>query len=340
MNPRTCRVILLVMGSVGWILASVLGTLACLLAADARGHDVPWQILGAMVFGPMLASIPVGITLLAAHGAFGENTSSEKRLLAAKQNLHEQLSGKINWRWVALAGLCGLEMLVLPLSVVAAGVGDFSLILSIPLNTSLVLAILLTACIPYQRRASIALCGIHLIGIAIAAIAAAIEIESVMVSGACLLFTGVALALVGPRPGAARIFFAASTVAFIATSFLVIALGRVGQRQAEAPLVAAMVAYEILFAPIGLMVLYHMFSRRESPAPRRFGIHHVFGPLAVAGVALAVAGVAYFADDDARVFITVCLGALAVCGVALAVGAGGWAGSSGEMQPAAKTKLA
>ena len=153
MASRTSLSVLAVMSPIGWFLACVLGVLACMLAFDAPGHKIPWMILGALVIGSMLATIPVVATALAAYDVLGR--TSERK-------------GTISWRWVAVTALCCLEALVLPLTLVAAAAEDDTLVVSIPFNLVIVTSAVLLACWPYQRRAAIAICVIHIFGIVIA----------------------------------------------------------------------------------------------------------------------------------------------------------------------------
>ena len=81
--------------------------------------------------------------------------------------------------------VCGLETLMLPLTVVAAAEEDDSLAISIPFNLVIVTITVMVDCLPYRKRVSILLCTIHFIGINIATLAAAIDIKLVIVSGQC-----------------------------------------------------------------------------------------------------------------------------------------------------------
>ncbi len=182
------------------------------------------------------------------------------------------------------------------------------------------------------------ICAIHLTGIAIATFAAAIEIESVIVSGPFLLISGIVLALVGTRSWTTRNLFAFSTVAFIVTSFLVIAIGNVRLREAEAPLFAAMVAYQILFAPIGSWLLYREISERKSPSRGQFGLIHLIAVMVIICLASGLAKLAYSVDDDLWIAVAVGLGALVMAGNAAAIAAGGWAEWFGDKLRLPKTK--
>lgn len=339
MSRSTSRIVLIAMGAMGWVLACVFGVLACLLAFEARGRDVPWQILIAMVLGPMLASVPVGITLLAAYRGFGRHLPA-KSVPQTKPVWDDKSGDGVSWRWIAFAILCGVEAMVFPLTLLAAVADDDTLMLSLPLNMSLVMVILLVGCLPYRRRASIALCTIHLIGISIATMAAAIEIQSVIVTGWFLMATAIALPMVGTRSGAARVVFGLSTAAFIVTAFLVIALNNVGQRAAEAPLFAAIVVYQVVFAPLGLLVLYREFSDRELPLRAQFGLKHLLAAMVVVCIASAMASPAYFTDDGVRAGVAALLGVLMLGGIAGAIGAAGWTKWSGDTLHLQKAKPA
>ncbi len=317
MSPQTSRMILLGMSSVGWILACIFGALALMLIGDARSHDVPWQILGALVVGPMLAAVPVGFTLFAGYRAFTQLPLAKPAKLVECGWLTES----DHWRWPALAILGSIELVVLPLSLFAAFADEHSLLISIPLNLALLAAMFVVGCIPYRRRACIAMCGLHLIGIALAAVAAAIEIESVVISGPLLLATGITLAVVGSRPRLAGLVYGFSTVAFIMTSFLVIAIGHVSQRQAEAPLTSAMVAFEVMFAPLGLLIIYSELAGKRVQLAPQFGLRQLMGALSVFCGALALAGLNFAVADEVRVAIAGVLAGLVVVGLMVVSGA-------------------
>lgn len=359
------------MAALGWMLACVLGVLTCMLAADARGNDAPWQILGALVLGSMLAVVPVGVTLFAAYRAFGGTpparvaigewrwtvlavlcgveflvlalsvvaaaADDDSLLFSIPFNLAIVIAGlivgcwpsketatRLSRRWTAFLVLCGVEFVSLVLTVLAGVLDDDSFLVSIPVNVIIVFAAVLVGCWPFRRRATIVLCLIHLIGCAFATLAAAIEIESVVVSGFLLVFTALALAILGtPRP--ASILFALSTMVFAVTSFLVIAIGGFNQREADAPLFAAMVAYQILFAPIGLFALYRAFSQRGLPTRVQFGLRQMLGAMVVVCVAAAATRLALSLDNDLQVAVAVFVGALVVAGIAVVFAAEAWA---------------
>jgi hypothetical protein len=149
-----------------------------------------------------------------------------------------------------------------------------------------------------------------MIGLAIATIAAAIEIESVVMSGIMLTFSGIAVACVGTSPRAARVVFAASTVLFIVVSFLVIALGEVGPNEADQPLFAAIVAYQVLAFPLGLRLLDQGYGEPGLLSRRRFGIRHLLILMTLVGVAIGIARVVYSLDDDIQIAIASGLAAL------------------------------
>ena len=314
MTRRTGRYLLIGMGAVGWFLASVFGVLVCMLASESQTDNVPWQILGALVLGSMVATIPLGIIAYAAARAF-PGILPASRLSASNPNGsgHRKLDAR--WRWTVFAALCGLESLVLPLSFVAAAADDDTLLLSVPFNVAIIAAAAFVAFSRRRQRALSGLCIVHLIGISGATIAAAIEIESVIVSGLVLIVTGIALAALRAPPNASRLVLAISTISFIVISTLVIAIGGFGPYQAEGPLFAAMVAYQILFAPVGLWILYGGTVDRTLQFRPQISLRQILSATLIFSVACGLARLAYSVDQNWRIAMAVGLGALVAAGV-------------------------
>ena len=220
-------------------------------------------------------------------------------LSPSKSNGNDRSGRVVNRRWTTFAALCGLESLVLPLTVVAASINDDSLVLSIPLNLLIITALVLVACWPYRNQSAIALCTIHLITIVIATFGVAVDIESLVLSGPLLLITGIALPLVGTGPRMTRILCAVSTVAFVLTLLAISDAGK-------AALFTATVVYQMLFAPVGLWLLYYEFSKRKLSMRRQLSLKHVLATTVIVCVACALAKVAYStADDDLLIAIAV-----------------------------------
>jgi hypothetical protein len=327
------RYVLVVMGVVGWITAGVLGTLCGLMSS---GGFFAWNLLVALAVGLIWAAVPVLILVFVALRAFGGLPSPDKSSLpAAEEHRTDELPVALGHshrvgnsvapfrvRVVALAVLGAVEMLALPLSIVAAMHDDDSLLLSVPFQGILIVAGVLAVFAPSWQRVSRALCGIHLIGLAIAMVAAAIDIESVVMSGVLLTISGIALAWVGKSPHTVRVLFGASTVAFIVVSFLIIALGNVGPNEADEPLFTAIVVYQLLAFPVGLR-LFHPGSRDAGLTSRpKYGIRHLLILMTWAGIAVGIARIVYSLDDDIQIAIAAGLAGLEVLGICTVMIAG------------------
>jgi hypothetical protein len=169
-----------------------------------------------------------------------------------------------------------------------------------------------------------------LVGIAIATFAAAIDIESVVVSGPPILINGIALSAIGTRPRTMGNIFCLSTIAFVVISFLVIFFGQLGPDDAQGPLFAAMVAFQLVFAPIGVWVIYGEAAGRHLPRRLRFGLRQMLAAMVIVCVASGLARLAYSLGDEMRIAVAVGLGTLVIVATAGAVGVWEWIRGAGQ----------
>lgn len=320
MHPRTALGVLAVLAPTGWLLACVFGVLVCFLSLNAAEHQIAWQILTALVLGSMLSVFPIGLSAFVAVAAFTESKEG-----GAPWHFGANVgTNRVSWRWTTFLALCGLELLVFPLTLVAGAVNDDTFLLSIPFNATLLTLIAVVGCWPHRQKAAVVICAIHILGMLVATVAAAIEIESVVVTGFILMLTGIALASVGVRPHALRLGFALSSVAFIIGSFLVIAIGGVSQYQAESPLYAAMVTYQIFFTPLGLLLIYREVAARPLLLSSQFGLKQLIAVMALVCIAAALGRAAHSNETDLRLVVALAVSLLTLGGMAAAIAGGGW----------------
>jgi hypothetical protein len=305
------------MAALGWVVACVLAVFSLLLMMEGRHHDLPWQFLASLVAGMILASLPLSLTLLAAHWAFRQQSASGPSI-PPKPRSEKPTEETIHWRWVILAILAGVEFFALPLSFLAAAADDDSLALSIPLNVIVIGAAVLVALAPSIRHASIVLLVLHLLGIVATTICTAFEVESVALAAPLLLVSGVSVAAIGRRPAASRIGFGLSTIALVVGATLWIVLGGISKRQAEGPLFATLVIYQILFVPLGLWSLYRTLDVSSAVGRVQFGLKHLLVMMLIVCAAAAVAGMPWSRDNDVRVLVASGLGVMVV-GAILAI---------------------
>ena len=75
-----------------------------------------------------------------------------------------------------------------------------------------------------------------------------------------------------------------------------------------------MVAYQILFAPIGLLVLCYQLFDRKLLFHAPIGLKQMLATMMIDCVASAISKFAYFVNDDQRAAVAVGLGELVVAG--------------------------
>ena len=108
------------------------------------------------------------------------------------------------------------------------------------------------------------MCVIQALGIAIGVVVAAMEIESIIVSGPVLSLLGLAIALNWRRSRSlATLAYGLSPSLLSLLVFALINIMEWGPREATTPVMMLLLAYEILFVPLGLAALYGTLADLE-----------------------------------------------------------------------------
>jgi hypothetical protein len=164
------------------------------------------------------------------------------------------------------------------------------------------------------------LCSVQMLGVCGAVIAAAVEIESILITGPIFSVLGLVAAFwsVVCRSGPGLLFgLSASLISF----FLLVLIPTLNwsPNDAQFPVTAMLFCYQVFIIPIGLVALYQMLAKpieRERARPWQFSLRSLVLLTALVAIGSAVTKIAY--DVGAAVLPTIAVG-LAVASVIAAV---------------------
>lgn len=168
------------------------------------------------------------------------------------------------------------------------------------------------------------LCGLQILGVSGAVIAAAIDIESIVVTGPVFSVLGV---LVAPGSLASRSAFNAifglSAVAMSLSCLIWIASLSWSPDDAQKPVTTVLICYETLILPVGLLALYRTLVPRVASVTAnarswQFSIRHLLTTTFVVAVMLAAGKVGFEHGNNVRLGIAIALSAGSVVGIAVA----------------------
>ncbi|MBC7856967.1 MAG: hypothetical protein IAF94_26355 [Pirellulaceae bacterium] len=137
------------------------------------------------------------------------------------------------------------------------------------------------------------LCIAQLLGIAGSAIAATVEIESIVATGPIFSIVGL-LAAVGcvVSRSPANLFFGLSTPVFSLCIFFWIFTNSWSPQQASVPVSSTILGYELAMVPLGLYALYHTAAPAAKPLlqrPWQFNLRSLFILIFIASLTLGAA---------------------------------------------------
>ena len=161
------------------------------------------------------------------------------------------------------------------------------------------------------------LCIALLLGIAGSAIAATMDIESIVATGPIFSIVGLAAAvgcLVSRSP--ANLFFGLSTPAFSLCIFFWIFLKSWSPQQASVPISSVILCYELFVVPLGLYALYRTLApQTNSHRNWQFNLRSLFVLILIASLTLGAARPFLHFDDNLRRSIALVICVLTVFGV-------------------------
>jgi len=137
------------------------------------------------------------------------------------------------------------------------------------------------------------LCVAQLLGIAGSAIAATVDIESIVGTGPIFSLVGLAVAVgcvISKSP--ANLFFGLSTPAFSLCIFFWIFTKSWSPQQAAVPVSTTILGYELLLVPLGLYALYRTLApaaKTRSARPWQFNLRSLFILMFIAALTLGAA---------------------------------------------------
>ena len=146
---------------------------------------------------------------------------------------------------------------------------------------------------PLLSRISVILCIALLLGIAGSAIAATVEIETIVATGPIFSVVGLLVAVgcvVSRSP--ANLFFGLSTPAFSFYIFFWIFTNSWSPQQAAVPVSSTILGYELLMVPLGLYALYYTAAPAAKPLSQRpwqFNLRSLFILIFIASLTLGAA---------------------------------------------------
>jgi hypothetical protein len=169
------------------------------------------------------------------------------------------------------------------------------------------------------------LCGLQILGVSGAVIAAAINIESIVVTGPVFSVLGVLVAL-GSRASRSvfNAIFGLSAIAMSLSCLIWIAALSWSPGDAQKPVTTALICYETLLLPVGLLALYRTLVPRVAAVTAdvrfwQFNIRHLLTTTFVVAVMLAVGKLGFEHGDNVRLGIAVGLSAGSVIGIGFAL---------------------
>jgi hypothetical protein len=137
------------------------------------------------------------------------------------------------------------------------------------------------------------LCIVLLLGIAGSAIAATVDIETIVATGPIFSIVGL-LAAVGcvASRSPANLFFGLSTPLFSLCIFFWIFTKSLSPQQAAVPVSSTILAYELVIVPVGLYALFYTLAPIEkslSQRPWQFNLRSLFILILIASLTLGAA---------------------------------------------------
>lgn len=180
----------------------------------------------------------------------------------------------------------------------------------------------------WLRRAHVpfaVLCVLQVLGISGAVIAAAVDIESIVVTGPVFTVLGILVALgsLASRSPYNAVFGLSAGAMSLACLVWIASLSW-SPSDAQQPVTTALLCYETLIVPIGLLALRRTVLPPVAAAISvarswQFGIRHLLTTTSLVAVMLAVGRLGYEHGDDVRLGIAVGLAAGSVIGLGLAL---------------------
>jgi len=169
------------------------------------------------------------------------------------------------------------------------------------------------------------LCGLQILGVSGAVVAAVIDIESIVVTGPLFSVLGVLVALGSLASRSAfNAIFGLSAVAMSLFFLLWIVSLSWSPGDAQKPVSTALICYETLILPVALLALYRTLVPRvpsltTDARPWQFGIRHLLTITFVLAIVLAVGKLGFEHGDNVRLGIAVGLSAGSAIGIGFAL---------------------
>jgi len=176
----------------------------------------------------------------------------------------------------------------------------------------------------WLRRANVpfaVLCGLQILGVCGAVIAAAIDIESIVVTGPVFSVLGVLVAHGSLASRSAfNAIFGLSAVAMSLSCLIWIASLSWSPGDAQKPVTTVLICYETLLLPVGLLALYRTLVPRVASVTAnarslQFSIRHLLTTTFVVAVMLAAGKVGFEHGNNVRLGMAIALSAGSVIGI-------------------------